>query len=276
VNHQLTRQKRKTAKEKDAEYGRKWRRENKEKIKKYLLKNAKRIKLNREKWKKNNPDYGRKWRLKNIEKVRKNDRENKQRLRKDPKYREKENSAGKKWYVKAMKNPEYKKFWNKRNREWAKNHPDIIKENGHNYYKTVTKLRLISEPNFLKRRIENEIRYELRNFQRSKKKRKARKIAALKICHPRGKIQCVKCKEKDIDKLGLDHTRGRKLMGHDEKMMGPKLYTWVINYKKEKGKSPKGLKPMCLSCNWKKEQLRKVRAGRKKVALRNRNRRKRR
>jgi len=50
-------------------------------------------------------------------------------------YRKKENSAGKKWYVKAMKNPEYKKFWNKRNLEWAKNNPDKIKEMAHNYYK---------------------------------------------------------------------------------------------------------------------------------------------
>jgi len=128
----------------------------------------------------------------------------------------------------------------------------------------------------LKKRIENEIRYELTNFQRNKKQRKACKIAALTICHPSGKIKCINCKETDIDKLGLDHTRGRKLMDHDEKMMGPKLYRWVINYKNEKGKAPKGLKPMCLSCNWVKEQRRKVRDGRKKVALRIRNRRKRR
>jgi len=258
----------KTEKEKEAEYGRKWRLENKEKIKKWRLKNAKRIKLNREKWKKKNPDYQRKWRLKNIEKVRKKDRENKQKLRKDPKYREKENTASTKWFKKQWKNPEFRKKWNKKNLEWAKNNPDKVKEMVHNYYKTVTVPRLNSDPKFLKRRIENELRYELRNFKRRKKLGKARKLAALKICHPSGKIRCIKCKETDIDKLVLDHTIGRKSMSHDEKMMGPKLYQWVINYKKEKGKAPKGLKPMCQSCNWEKEVHRKARDGKKKVALR--------
>jgi len=221
-------------------------------------------------------EYGRKWRLKHIEKVRKKDRENKQKLRKDPKYRKKENAAHRKWFKKQWKNPEFRKKWIKRGLEWAKNNPDKVKETDHNYYISVMLPRLKSDKKFLKRRIESELRYALRNFQRRKKFRKARKLVALKICHPRGKIKCIKCKETDIDKLGLDHTRGRKLMGHDEKMMGPKLYQWVINYKKEKGKAPKGLKPMCTSCNWKKEQLRKVREGRKKVALRISNRRKRR
>ena len=63
----------KTEKEKKAEYGKKWRLENKEKIKKLRLKNAKKIKQNQKKWKKNNPGYSRNWRLKNIEKVRKKD-----------------------------------------------------------------------------------------------------------------------------------------------------------------------------------------------------------
>ena len=263
----MSNRKTKTKTEKEAEYGRKWRLENKEKIKKYRLKNAKRIKLNQKKWKKNNPDYGLKWRSKNIDKVRKNDRENKQRLRKDPKFRQKENASGRKSFKKQWKNPEFRKKWNKRNLQWAKNNPDKVKEMRTKYYREVTKSRLKNDTKFLERRIASEILYAQKSPKIKRKAARAEKILAITLCHPQGKIECIKknCKENDLDKLVLDHTRGREIMGHDKKIGGFRLYNWIIKYYDENGKPPGDLKPMCQNCNWEKEQARKVRYYRKKL-----------
>jgi len=265
--HQMLSRKTKTKTEKEAEYGRKWRLKNKEKIKKYRLKNAKRIKLNQKKWKKINPDYQKKWRLKNIEKVRKNDRENKQKLRKDPKYRQKENAGNKKWRAKAMKNPKYRNKLNRRNRQWQRNNPDKVKEMRAKYYREVTKSRLKNDTKFLEKRIASEILYAQKRPKIKRKAIKKAKIQAISLCHPQGKIECIKknCKENDLDKLVLDHTRGREIMGHDKKIGGFRLYNWIIKYYDENGKPPGDLKPMCQNCNWEKEQARKVRYYRKKL-----------
>jgi len=254
-------------KERKLEYGRKWRQKNKEKIKRWRLKNRKKIKLNKKKWKKKNPDYQRKWRLKNLDQVQKQDREYKRKRRKDPKFRENERAIQKKWFTKAMKNPEYRKMWYKRSLEWAKNNPEKAKETKHNYYERVRKIRLKTDIKYCEKTVALEILSEQKRAKRRRKDARAKKIQAIKICHPKGKVECIKkdCKETDLDLLVIEHTRGRKIMGHDKKFGGPKIVNWVINYYDKKGRPPGDLKPMCQSCNWEKEIERKRRDYRKKL-----------
>jgi len=136
-----------------------------------------------------------------------------------------------------------------------------------NYYKQVTKKRLKNDTKFLERRIASEILYAQKSPKIKRKAIKAAKIQAITLCHPQGKIECIKknCKENDLDKLVLDHTRGREIMGHDKKIGGIRLYNWIIKYYDENGKPPGDLKPMCQNCNWDKEQARKIRYHRKKL-----------
>jgi len=162
------------------EYGRKWRQKNKEKTKRWRLKNIKKIKLDQKKWKKKNPDYQSKWRLKNLDKVRILDRENKRKRRKDPKFREKESAIRKRWYTKAMRNPETRRKRNKRNLEWARNNPDKVKEKHHNYYKRVTKSRLKTDIKFLEKRIASEILHEQKRAKRRSRDARAKKNSSHK------------------------------------------------------------------------------------------------
>ena len=55
---------------------------------------------------------------------------------------------------------------------------------------------------------------------------------------------CVKCREKEIKFLTIDHIHGRRLMGHSHSFSGLRLYKWII-----KNNFPDGLQVMCHNCN---------------------------
>ena len=55
---------------------------------------------------------------------------------------------------------------------------------------------------------------------------------------------CVKCREKEIKFLTIDHIHGRRLMGHSHGFSGLRLYKWII-----KNNFPDGLQVMCHNCN---------------------------
>ena len=55
---------------------------------------------------------------------------------------------------------------------------------------------------------------------------------------------CVKCREKEIKFLTIDHIHGRRLMGHSPDLNGKPLYKWII-----KNNFPDGLQVMCYNCN---------------------------
>ena len=55
---------------------------------------------------------------------------------------------------------------------------------------------------------------------------------------------CVKCREKEIKFLTIDHIHGRRLMGHPHSLNSTRLYKWII-----KNKFPDGLQVMCYNCN---------------------------
>ena len=55
---------------------------------------------------------------------------------------------------------------------------------------------------------------------------------------------CVKCREKEIKFLTIDHIHGRRLMGHSRELGGLRLYKWII-----KNNFPDGLQVMCHNCN---------------------------
>jgi len=198
----------------------------------------------------------RKWRLKNLEKVRKSAREIARKrwralspAKKEKILRKNRIRRRKKYHA----DPKWRKQLSKKSREYVEKNREKVSDNSKNYYQKVTKPNLASKPRLAIRK--RKLQYGLDHYQDKRRRRWKKKAQALAICCTTKKVKCVKCGETGIEKLSLDHIRGRESMGHDRTMMGEKLYTWVIKTAKKTGKRPKGLQPMCLSCNFKKQML---------------------
>jgi len=200
----------------------------------------------------------RKWRLKNLEKVRKSARERARKrwralspAKKEKILRKNRITRRKKYHA----DPKWRKQLYKKSREYVEKNRDKVSEYYKNYHQKVTKPNLASKPRLAEKIRKRKQQYAFDHYQDKKKRRWKKKAQALAICCTTKKVKCVKCGEKGIEKLTLDHIRGRESMGHDGTMMGEKLYTWVIKTAKKTGKRPKGLQPMCLACNFKKQIL---------------------
>jgi len=202
-----------------------------------------------------------KWKLKNLEKVRKSARENARKRWKTMSKSDKEKILEKNRIRRRLKyesDPKWRKQIYLKSREWRLKNLEKARKYGQNYHQNVTKPLLAANPKLAEKINKRKAEYSRAHLKDKRRGRWAKKKKALQICSTSKTIKCVKCPKKKISILTFDHIRGKKSMGHDKKMTGEKLYNWIIKYYEKNGKRPKGLQPMCLSCNIKK-QIDKVR-----------------
>lgn len=60
-----------------------------------------------------------------------------------------------------------------------------------------------------------------------------------------GSPKCACCNEACFEFLTIDHINGRKLVGHDRRISGIKLYSFLFN-----NGFPLGYQVLCMNCNW--------------------------